>query len=162
MTILKKELARAIAFASTVHAEHLDRGGQPYILHPIRIMSRIMHKYPDRDEMAIVAICHDTIEDGWEDNLTLGFEIFSQKVTNDDEVLEALILLTHKKGVEYFDYIKGLQYNFIARNVKIEDLTDNSDITRLKGLREKDFERLKKYHKSYCFLTGQTDKLLDL
>ena len=40
-----------------------------------------------------------------------------------------------------------------AKRVKREDLRDNSDITRLKGLRKKDFDRLEKYSKAFIYLS---------
>lgn len=159
---LNQALARAIAFASEVHVDHLDRGGQPYILHPMRIMNAIRSKFPNDLRAQIVAVCHDTIEDGWPDNFEMGFEVFNSEVIADVEVNHILSLLTHKKEVDYFEYIKNIKVHPVATAVKIADLTDNSDITRLKGLKDKDFDRLKKYHKSYCYLTGQSEFLLDL
>jgi len=71
---------------------------------------------------------------------------FSARVT------EALVLLTHDKNEPYDQYIKRVAMNRDAALVKLEDLRDNSDITRLKGLREKDFERIEKYHRAFVFL----------
>lgn len=165
---LNKALARAIAFASEVHAGHLDRGGKPYILHPLRVMTNILKVFNGDPRAAIVAICHDTIEDGWAVDFETGFREFEAQVTTDSAVVMALRLLTHKPEDNYFDYIrnlviqKGTVHGDYAIAVKIEDLKDNSDITRLKGLRSKDIDRLIKYHASYCYLTGQSDKLLDL
>ena len=67
-------------------------------------------------------------------------------------VINALKLLTHDKSVPYDDYIDSISLNRDATIVKLADLTHNSDIRRLKGLRQKDFERLEKYHRSYVFL----------
>ena len=41
----------------------------------------------------------------------------------------------------------------LATKVKLADLKDNSDITRLKGLSKKDFDRMEKYHRSYIYLS---------
>lgn len=67
-----------------------------------------------------------------------------------DRVIEALKLLTRQKGVSYDDYIDGMRGNRDALLVKREDLRDNSDITRLKGVSEKDFERMNKYIRSFA------------
>ena len=64
----------------------------------------------------------------------------------------ALNLLTHNPNVSYMDYILNLAHNNLAREVKLRDLEHNSKITRLKGLREKDFQRLQKYQIAYDYL----------
>jgi hypothetical protein len=48
--------------------------------------------------------------------------------------------------------VKRVSTNKDATRVKLEDLRDNSDITRLKGVRQKDFERVQKYNRAYLFL----------
>lgn len=62
-------------------------------------------------------------------------------------------VLTHRKGVPYDDYIKMVAFNLDAVKVKLADLKDNSDITRLKGLSKKDFDRMEKYHRSFIYLS---------
>jgi hypothetical protein len=69
-------------------------------------------------------------------------------------VISALILLTHDKNVEYQEYIRNLSNNEDARLVKLADLKDNSDITRLKGLTKKDHARMEKYHIAYTYLSN--------
>lgn len=70
-----------------------------------------------------------------------------------NRVVSALELLTHVENLSYDDYIKAISFNEDARLVKLADLKDNSDITRLKGLRKKDLERMEKYHRSYIYLS---------
>jgi hypothetical protein len=138
-------LGKAIAIASTVHHPQKDKGGNAYILHPIRIMMRLRS---NDEELMSIAILHDTVEDSeWtlKDLKEVGF---SKRVT------DALALLTHDPNDSYMEYIKKISTNADAVRVKLEDLRDNSDITRLKGLREKDIERMEKYHRAYLFLKG--------
>ncbi|MEK6883917.1 MAG: hypothetical protein AABY22_30080 [Nanoarchaeota archaeon] len=140
-------LGTAIKIASEVHEKQFDQGGNAYLLHPIRIMQRL--RTTDWELMAI-AIMHDVVEDSgglWTiDKLRdLGFS---------DRVLCALSLLTHVKEDSYEDYIKKISTNVDSIRVKLEDLKDNSDITRLKGVRQKDFERIVKYNKAYMFLSN--------
>lgn len=156
-----RELSSAIAFAAEVHEKQFDMAGKSYILHPLRVM-RLVQLATDNIKAAIVAIDHDTIEDGFANDIEHGFVTFQARVTPDVEVVTALRLLTKTKGMDYFDYIRAIAKNDIAKIVKIADLRDNSDITRLKGIREKDLVRMKKYNASFLYLTGQTDKLLDL
>ena len=68
------------------------------------------------------------------------------------EVIVILQLLTHRKETEYMEYIKALSVHPIAKEIKKRDLDHNSKITRMKGLRKKDFERLEKYHLAYTYL----------
>ena len=147
-------LGKAVAIAAKVHASQTDRGGQAYILHPIRLMQRLR---THDEELMSIAILHDSVEDS-SGEVTLDLlraEGFSERV------VRALTLLTHDKSVPYEEYIAAISGNTDATLVKIEDLRDNSDITRLKGLREKDIERVQKYHKAYLFLRGvlETRKL---
>lgn len=136
-------LAKAIKIASDAHLNQVDRGGYPYILHSLWVMHKVRHLGED---YMIVAILHDVIEDT---EITL-----DDLVTADfnNSVLYALDLLTHKPNVSYMDYILNLAHNNLAREVKLRDLEHNSKITRLKGLRDKDFQRLQKYQIAYEYL----------
>ena len=141
-------LGKAIAIASKEFADKTDKGGKPYILHCLHVMHKVG---PDDHELMIIAVLHDLVEDtDWTFDM-LRDEGFSERV------LIALRLLTHypighSEGKTYDDYIKSIATNEDARKVKMEDLKHNSDITRMKGLRKKDFDRLEKYHRSYEYL----------
>lgn len=140
---MKNLLAKAIAIASNEFIDKTDKSGNPYILHCLWVMNKVRYL---GDIYMIVAVLHDLIEDtDWTIKM-LKKENFS------DEILEAIDILTHKKGVEYNDYIIQIANNEIAIEVKLRDLEHNSKITRLKGLRDKDIERIKKYHESYTYL----------
>ena len=145
MTTTGTMLGRAIAIAALAHQNQTDRGGHAYILHPLRAMMRL--RTEDTDLMCI-AVLHDSIEDseGAITIDTLMAEGFSPRV------LAALKLLTHDPAEPYDEYVKRISTNKDATRVKLEDLRDNSDITRLKGVRQKDFERVQKYNRAYLFL----------
>jgi hypothetical protein len=68
------------------------------------------------------------------------------------DVLYLVDLLTHKKGETYEEYIREISWDENAIRIKLADLKDNSDITRLKGISEKDIARMAKYHKAYTYL----------
>lgn len=144
-------LGLAISIAAQAHEKVTDRGGNAYILHPIRLMMRLRTKDQELMQMAIL---HDVVEDCSEYSLeylaSLGFS---------DRVIAALDLLTHKKEDSYDAYIDKIATNKDAILIKIQDLRDNADITRLKGVRDKDIERLKKYHHCYIKLSGILDQL---
>ena len=137
-------LGKAIKIAAEAFENVKDKGGQPYILHCLRVMDNLHTK---DEELKTIAVLHDVLED--------------TKITADDlrfigfknRVVSALELLTHVENLSYDDYIKAISFNEDARLVKLADLKDNSDITRLKGLRKKDLERMEKYHRSYIYLS---------
>lgn len=140
---MRHQLAKAIALASKAFEKHLDKAGQPYILHCIRVMNAVA---PDVDRMTI-AILHDIVEDtdiSISDLIRMGFPT---------KITQAVDLLTKKKEFLYEEYIVGIEMNADARAVKLADLKDNMDATRLKSdLSGSDMERMRKYHKAYIYL----------
>ena len=132
---------KAMQIAIKVHKGQLDKGGNDYINHPVRVERKCTCQ-----EDRLVALLHDTIEDGNIASEYLLLVGFSQ------EVVDAVLSVSRKRGEDYFEFIQRCKDNPIGRRVKICDLEDNMDITRLKELTEKDIERLKKYHKAYNIL----------
>ena len=140
---MKNMLGKAIEIAATAHSGQVDKGGKPYILHPLWVMDRVRHLGED---YMIVAILHDVMEDSEWTFSDLISEEFNQNV------MYALSLLTHDPAVSYDDYIKLIATDPIAKAVKLRDLEHNTKVTRLKGLKKKDFDRLEKYHRAYTYL----------
>ena len=147
----KHMLGRAIALAAVVHEDQTDRGGKAYILHPLRIMMRLRS---DDEELMMIAILHDVVEDSDWTLAELSRAGYSQRV------IDALGLLTHIADETYEDYIERIGTSIDAIRVKKEDLRDNSDITRLKGITDKDLLRTRKYHKAFTRLTELEKGLL--
>lgn len=138
-------LGTAIFIAASAHKDQLDKGGNAYILHPMRLMMRLR---TEDEELMQIAILHDVVEDSQEWSLVALIEAgFSKRV------IDALALLTHDKADSYDLYIKKISTNVDAIRVKLQDLKDNSDLSRLKGLRQKDFDRVIKYQKAYKYLS---------
>ena len=138
----QKQLARAIEIATEAHSGQFDKGGKPYILHPLHLMGQLMFD----TQLATIAVLHDAVEDShWTLN-DLSASGFSPRVIN------ALILLTHDKSFSYEMYIESICTNYDAIRVKRKDLEHNSDITRLKGITEKDLARVEKYHRAFMRL----------
>lgn len=133
---------KAVEIAKECHEGQKDKGGHDYIGHPIRVSDRCM-----AEKASIAALLHDTIEDGDMTPLTLEVAGFPA------DVIEAVEVLTKPRYDNYDDYIKRVGANPIAREVKIADLEDNMDITRLQyPLTDKDLLRLNKYLKSWKYL----------
>ena len=129
-------LNKAIEIAAKAHAGQVDKGGNPYILHPLRVMMN----YCSGDENAqICAVLHDVVEDTRITIDGLRAEGFS------DEILSALDCLTKREGENYDDFISRILTNQLACKVKSGDLADNMDLTRIPNPTEKDMERIKRY-----------------
>jgi (p)ppGpp synthase/HD superfamily hydrolase len=131
---MKSLLEKAIALAYQAHAHQVDKGGQPYIHHPLRIMAA-METYPEK----IVGVLHDAVEDS---DLTLGN---LSQAGFPEEIVEAIAAITKKSGEDYEAYLQRVMGNAIALRVKIADMTDNMDLSRIVNPREKDWQRLAKY-----------------
>jgi guanosine-3',5'-bis(diphosphate) 3'-pyrophosphohydrolase len=131
-------LEKAIIIAAEAHKMQVDKSGKPYILHPLRVMLNVETK----DEM-ICAVLHDVIEDSKvkpKDLLEKGFTV---------EIIEAILSVTkNPEDKDYFDFIERAKKNPIGRKVKIADLNDNLDISRIDNPKEKDYERMEKYRKA--------------
>ncbi|QIC04487.1 guanosine-3',5'-bis(diphosphate) 3'-pyrophosphohydrolase [Brevibacillus sp. 7WMA2] len=127
----------AVLLATKAHANQQDKGGQPYILHPLRVMM-----YMPSDEARAVAVLHDVLED--------------TDVTVDDlrvagfpkEVVEAVMILTKNPKEEYDSYITRVKHNQLARAVKIADIKDNLDLTRIAEPTEDDLACIEKYKRA--------------
>lgn len=131
-------LARAIEIAANAHATQVDKGGAPYILHPLRMMMK-----QTTEPAMIAAVLHDVVEDTPWTLERLRDEGFPE------EVLDAVACLTKREGEDYADFITRAGANPIARAVKLADLEDNMDIRRIPQPTQKDFDRLVKYRRSW-------------
>ena len=137
-------LSRAIAIATFAHDGQLDKGGQPYIFHPLRVaMSPLL----TTEEQRVVAVLHDVIEDTDITALRLIEEGFSS------EIVDAVLSVTKIEGELYTDFIKRVSWNPIGRIVKLADIEDNTRWDRLEYLpKEQQEYLLEKYGKAKRFL----------
>lgn len=132
---MKSNLSLAIKIATEAHDGQVDRGGAPYILHPLRVMLAVQG---DRERIA--AVLHDVAEDCPEWPLErLRAQPFS------GGVCDALDALTRRTGEDYFAFIARCALDPTARVVKLADLKDNQDLSRIKNITDKDIERARKY-----------------
>lgn len=141
----KSLLAKAIAIASDTFKNSFDKGGEPYILHCLEVMNGVKHL---GETAMICAVLHDLLED--RSDIWTPTRLAEEGFTS--EIILILELLTHRKETPYMDYVKTLAVHNIAKAVKKADLQHNSCITRMKGLRKKDFDRLEKYMVAYTYL----------
>ncbi|KIF58085.1 HD domain-containing protein [Pseudomonas fluorescens] len=134
---MTQTLERAIAIAATAHAGQVDKGGAPYILHPLKVMLR-MNSLEER----IVAVLHDVVEDCGISLEDLRKEGFSE------EVLSAIESVTKVPGESYEDFVERAAQNPIGRVVKLADLEENSDLSRIVSPSWEDLERIEKYRRA--------------
>ncbi|MBJ9984324.1 guanosine-3',5'-bis(diphosphate) 3'-pyrophosphohydrolase [Acinetobacter sp. S40] len=134
-------LEKAIALATKKHAGQLDKAGQPYILHPLRLMLNV-----EGMDQKMVAVMHDLLEDTDTtivDLITLGFS---------QNIIDAVVALTKKEGESRLDAAKRIVKNSLARTIKLADLADNMDLSRIQSPTQRDFLRLEEYKKVKEFL----------
>ena len=132
---------KALKVCFEVHKNQVDRNGIPYVFHPFHIADQMS------DEVTtIVALLHDVVEDGgytFNDLREVGFS---------EEVIGALVALTHDKSIPYLEYVWNIRKNTIAAAVKKADLQHNKDLTRLGVVTEKDKARVLKYKMAEAIL----------
>jgi len=151
-------LEKAIKIAVEAHTGQVDKGGNPYILHPLRVMLSL-----NSEEERIVGVLHDVVEDceGWT------WERLKEQGCS-DKIIEALKSVSKtleeekqfkemddpdEKMEHYLQFIQRAKTNKIGRNVKAADIRDNLDISRIDDITERDINRLNRYKKALSILT---------
>jgi (p)ppGpp synthase/HD superfamily hydrolase len=142
-----EQLSKMILLATTRHSGQFDKGGSPYILHCLKVMHYLK---TDDEELQCIALGHDLIEDTYS-CLSEGVRMLSKEGFS-DRIISGIVALTKIEGQTYDRYKELVKANHDAIRVKMADLRHNTDIRRLKGLRQKDFERIERYHRFYLEL----------
>lgn len=140
--IMEEQLQKVIELATEAHNGQTDRAGKPYIGHITRVMQA-----GKTIEERMAGVLHDIVEDThwtYEDLLREGIPA---------NVVDAVRCLTKFENESYEHFIERVKTNPIAIAVKLNDLRDNMDITRLPAISNKDMERLLKYHRAYSELS---------
>jgi len=173
-------LEKAIKIAVEAHTGQLDKGGNPYILHPLRVMLSL-----NTEEERVVGVLHDVVEDcapegyrwdrhgfshfqklsieqqpeknTWEYLIAEGLDarlfgaLQSVSKTTEEEV-EYRELPEDKKLDHYLEFIQRAKANKIGRYVKTADIEDNLDISRIEHITEEDIKRLIRYKQALTLL----------
>lgn len=135
-------LERAIAIAAEAHAGQVDKAGESYILHPLRIMMELQ-----ATEDRIVGVLHDVVEDNATWPLSaLRAEGFS------DAIIAAVDAVTRREDEDYEAFVRRAARNEIGRRVKLADLADNMKLMRIKTPGPDDHERTERYRKAQRIL----------
>ena len=132
-------LQKALEIAIAAHQNQTDKSGAPYILHVLRVMNS------GKSEIEkICGVLHDIVEDTpWT------FEMLEQEGFS-EEIINVLKCVTKESDQEDYDhFIDRILTNKTAVTVKLNDLLDNMDITRLPQITTNDLHRLNKYLRAY-------------
>ncbi len=131
------DLTRAIVIAAEAHKGQVDKAGEDYILHPLRLMLKVA-----TPEERMAAVLHDVVEDSSWTLDRLRDEGFSEVV------LRAVEHLTRREGEDYIAFVERAGRDPVARVVKRADLEDNLDLSRIPEPTEKDLRRAERYRKA--------------
>ena len=129
---------KAMRIAYEAHHGQFDTSGQPYIFHPYHLAEQM------QDEITVcIALLHDVMED-----TAVTYETLSKEFPK--EVMDALVLLTHAEGVDYYDYVRAIKGNPYAKAVKLADIAHNADKTRMAGCAQVPQEKLEYWEQKYA------------
>lgn len=128
------DLERAVRIVVDAHEGQTDKAGATYIRHPLRLMEQM-----DTEHARVVALLHDVVEDA-------DYTLDDIEKEFDTDIRDAVDALTKREGESYQDFIERADNNPVARRVKIVDLEDNLDITRLDELTDELHSKQRTYH----------------
>lgn len=132
----------ALNYAVEKHADQYnEKSYERYITHPMRV-AEAFGDYPVRQAIAFL---HDTVED-----TDATIEEITEKFGY--TIGEAVNALTRRENESYYNYIGRCKKNEDARVVKIYDLVDNMNLTRLPVITSRTAERQMKYAKALSIL----------
>lgn len=139
---------KLLDFIAEKFKDKVDKAGDPYILHLIRVADAAANKCYINEEASSklyqIGLLHDVFED-------TDTSVEELKEYVDDEIIDAVKILTRQQEVTYMDYINSIieSGNILAITVKLCDLKDNMDITRFDNFNDIPFDLLKRYYKAY-------------
>lgn len=137
--------AIAAALATEKHDKQLDKGGNPYILHPLRVANSLV-----TENEKIVGVLHDIIEDTnctYDELKELGFS---------QEIITALECLTKRPGETRKQAARRAGKNRLACAVKLADIRDNMDLSRIPNPTQHDHDRIEQYKDAQAILLWET------
>ncbi len=141
-------LKKALEIAKRAHAGQKDKGGHPYIEHPVTVARMVRGR-----QAKIVALLHDVCEDSeitLEDLKKAGFS---------RRIVAAVDAVTKRQGERYRHYLMRVKNNRLATRVKIADATHNSDFSRISGYSPADIARSERYRNTIVFLKMNKRKM---
>lgn len=138
---------KALIMSRWYHRGQVDKGGNPYWKHPYAVSRRV-----EGLERKIVALLHDIVED----TPVTYSQLYNWGFTR--EIIYSVLWLTRQSDDTYMKFIKKMKQNKISVDVKIADILENLDMTRIPNPTEVDFSRIKRYKKALIELRDTSDK----
>lgn len=138
------QIGQAKALACRLHGDQVDKAGAPYMGH----LARVAAAAPPAPAYQAAAWLHDSIED-----CRIGPE-FLRRHGIPADVVEAVVAISKVPGEPYEHYLERVKSNPIARAVKLADLADNMDLSRIPNPGHKDHQRVVKYKAAAAFLSA--------
>lgn len=140
-----EKVKKAALIAYNAHKDQLDKGGYPYIMHPIHIAEQM-----ETEDETIAALLHDVIED-----TDIGFD-YLKKEGFSDTVINCLKILTKDPNDDYMDYIRKIKKTGgIALKIKKADMAHNMIAERISKKIQSDESRMEKYRAAFDILNSQ-------
>ena len=140
-----EKVKKAALIAYNAHKDQSDKGGYPYIMHPIHIADQM-----ETEDETIAALLHDVIED-----TDIGFD-YLKKEGFSDTVINCLKILTKDPNEDYMDYIRKIKKTGgIALKIKKADMAHNMIAERISKKIQSDESRMEKYRAAFDILNGQ-------
>ena len=127
-------LEDAIVIAAQAHAGQRDKAGEPYILHPLRVLLRV-----GTASERMAAVLHDVVEDSAISLADLAAAGFAP------EVVAAVEALTKRPGETRLEAARRAAAHPVARVVKLADNAENLDLSRIANPTPRDFQRAEEY-----------------
>lgn len=139
---IEDNVKKSVMLANLFFKDKKDKGGLPYIGH----LQYVANAFDDENHK-IVGMLHDIIED------TVVSKTILHELGFSDEVIDAISILT-KTTDDYYEYIDTIanSNNTLALDIKLKDLENNMDVTRIVNPTENDYKRIEKYKKCYKLL----------
>mgnify|MGYP000125400247 CR=1 FL=1 len=155
-------IAKMLVIVTNAHAGQFDKGGNPYILHPLKVMHYLK---TDDEELMCIGLGHDLMEDCTGKKIYIGgvertvsYSMLREEGVT-ERVIEGIRCLTKLPGETYEEYQERVFSSVDAMRAKSADLRHNSDIRRLKGVSDKDVARIAKYMKFYSEIDARLRNL---
>ena len=134
----------ARALATRMHEGQVDKAGLPYITHPQRVAGRL-----ESPEAQVVGWLHDTVED-------TGLTVADIEARFGPETAAAVDAISRREAEDWPDYLARIKANPVALQVKVSDLIDNSNLSRIPRVTLRDVERQEKYNRALKTLLEET------
>lgn len=132
---------KAINLITKYHNDQVDKGGNPYINHLLFVSDNCKS-----EQSKVVGLLHDILED----TSCTPQELYDNGFCS--EIFEAVITLSKNYSTSYDQYLKNIKENDLAKEVKIADLKNNMDLSRLKIIKDNDIKRNEQYKEALLFL----------